>query len=124
MTDREVMQQALVAMGINQYTVAELAPHKVVMKFNDAITALRIALERKAEPICPDCKAAVLYECVACSSNNYPPPQQAEPVAQRQWVGLEAEEILNMFDVNNVYGSKWIEFARTVEAKLKEKNSD
>jgi hypothetical protein len=25
------------------------------------------------EPICPDCKAKVLYECVACSSNNYPP---------------------------------------------------
>ena len=33
------------------------------------------------EPICPDCKAAVLYECVACSSNNYPPQKQAEPVA-------------------------------------------
>jgi hypothetical protein len=26
-----------------------------------------------AEPTCPECKAAVLYECVACSSNNYPP---------------------------------------------------
>ena len=24
------------------------------------------------EPECPDCKAKVLYECVACSSNNYP----------------------------------------------------
>jgi hypothetical protein len=42
--------------------------------------------------------------------------------AQRPWVGLEAEEILDLFDRNNVYGSKWIEFARTVEAKLKEKN--
>ena len=41
---------------------------------------------------------------------------------KRPWVGLEAEEILDMFDRNNVYGSKWIEFARTVEAKLKEKN--
>ena len=49
--------------------------------------------------------------------------QQAEPVAQREWVGLEAEEILDLFDVNNVYGSKWIEFARTVENKLKEKNA-
>ena len=136
MTDKEVMQQALVAMGINQYTVSELAPHKAVMKFNDAITALRTALamhqvsefaqaqEQQAEPICPECKAAVLYECVACSSNNYPPQQQAEPVAQREWVGLTPEEILDLFDVNNVYGSKWIAFARTVEAKLKEKNSD
>ena len=79
---------------------------------------------RQAEPTCPECKAALLYECVACSSNNYPQSwQQAEPVAQRQWVGLEAEEILDLFDVNNVYGSKWIEFARTVEAALKEKNT-
>jgi hypothetical protein len=37
---------------------------------------------------------------------------------QRPWQGLETEEILDLFDRNNVYGSKWIEFARTVEAKL------
>jgi hypothetical protein len=42
--------------------------------------------------------------------------------AQRPWVGLTPEEILDLFDINNVYGSKWIEFARTVEAKLKERN--
>ena len=41
---------------------------------------------------------------------------------QRPWVGLTPEEILDLFDRNNVYGSKWVEFARTVEAKLKEKN--
>jgi hypothetical protein len=41
--------------------------------------------------------------------------------AQRPWVGLTPEEVLDLFDRNNVYGSKWIEFARTVEAKLKEK---
>ena len=41
---------------------------------------------------------------------------------QRPWVGLTPEEILDLFDRNNVYGSKWIEFVRTVEAKLKEKN--
>ena len=34
----------------------------------------------QAEPICPDCKAALLYECIGCSSNNYPPPQQDKPV--------------------------------------------
>ena len=39
------------------------------------------AAQQQAEPTCPDCKAAVLYECVACSNNNYPPKQQAEPVA-------------------------------------------
>jgi hypothetical protein len=168
-----------------------------------AITALREALEQpEQEPTCPKCKAAVLYECVACSNNNYPPrpEQQAEqcvgkdprcpcqdgdachykdcgdtkalpvPVAQpaqepvawavqacskmwrgefaeidakaeakriggtcvayplytaaaqRPWQGLKAEEILDLFDRNNVYGSKWIEFARTVEAALRSKN--
>ena len=49
-------------------------------------------------------------------------PEQ-RPVAQRPWVGLTTEEILDLFDSNNVYGSKWIEFARTVETKLKEKNT-
>jgi hypothetical protein len=44
--------------------------------------ALGMALAQpEQKPICPDCKAAVLYECVACSSNNYPPQKQAEPVA-------------------------------------------
>ena len=32
--------------------------------------------ERKACPVCPECKAGVLYECVACSSNNYPPQRK------------------------------------------------
>ena len=41
---------------------------------------------------------------------------------QRPWVGLTAEEILDLFDASNVYGSKWIEFARAVETKLKELN--
>ena len=129
------------------------------LKGQAAITALRTALEQQAEPVCPECKAAVLYECVACSSNNYPPQQQADPVAwmssdrawmwsdyskalaavahiprltliplyttppQRPWVGLTPEEVLDLFDINNVYGSKWVEFARTVENKLKEKSA-
>ena len=33
---------------------------------------------QRTEPVCPECKAGVLYECVACSSNNYP-PQRTEP---------------------------------------------
>ena len=41
---------------------------------------------------------------------------------QRPWVRLTAEEILDLFDATNVYGSKWIEFVRAVEAKLKERN--
>ena len=42
---------------------------------------------------------------------------------KHEWVGLTPEEILDVFDAENVYGSKWLEFARAVENKLKEKNS-
>jgi hypothetical protein len=42
---------------------------------------------------------------------------------QRPWVGLTAEEILDLFDATNVYGSKWIEFAREIEQLLKKKNT-
>ena len=42
---------------------------------------------------------------------------------QRPWVDLTPEEILDLFDSKNVYGSKWVEFARAVEAKLREKNT-
>jgi len=38
-------------------------------------------LELAQEPVCPECKAGVLYECVACSSNNYPAQPAQEPVA-------------------------------------------
>ena len=40
------------------------------------------ALAQRTAPACPECKAEVLYECVACSSNNYPPQRtEQEPVA-------------------------------------------
>jgi hypothetical protein len=41
---------------------------KLEVIFRQAIAELE-----SQEPVCPDCKAKVLYECVACSSNNYPP---------------------------------------------------
>lgn len=87
-----------------------------------AITALRTALEQQAEPICPECKAAVLYECVACSSNNYPPQQQAEPAAQRPWVGLTDEDFLEACQIAE-HGNYLVAFQR-IQIKLKEKNSD
>ena len=94
MTDlRQAAQQALVALeglfGLpNQWESGGVAVWRLGGSDapRQAITALRTALEQQAEPTCPDCKAAVLYECVACSSNNYPPKQQAEPVA---WQPIE-----------------------------------
>ena len=77
MNDREVMQQAL-------EKVADALPAYIDgVAAREYLAVIHKALEQQqAEPVCPECKAAVLYECVACSSNNYPPQQQAEPVAE------------------------------------------
>ena len=75
-TLRQAAQQALEA--LEAITRSVQSDHQAEIA-EDAITALRTALEQQAEPTCPECKAAVLYECVACSSNNYPTQQQAEP---------------------------------------------
>ena len=119
MTDKEAMKLALFALDIVkiQYTQSR--------HINEAITALkdrladpmrevqRLGQEIEQEPICPECKAKVLYECVACSSNNYPP--------QRTWVGLTDEE---MHECAGEY--PWtptgLKCVRTIEAKLKQKN--
>jgi len=42
------------------------------------VNALKEALAQRTAPACPECKAEVLYECVACSSNNYPPQRTEE----------------------------------------------
>ena len=63
------------------------------------------------EPVCPECKAGVLYECVACSSNNYPP--------QRTWVGLTRIELIKCGVLP--YGMSY-ELYQAIEAKLKQKN--
>jgi len=46
------------------------------------LTDVQQEMEAQQEPICPDCKAALLYECVACSRNNYPP--QRKPLTDEQ----------------------------------------
>ena len=125
MTDlRQAAQQALEALGSGNPYHQQLAA-----------TVLRTALEQQAEPVCPKCKAAVLYECVACSSNNYPPKQQAEP-PQRPWVGLTDEEILSTDPWEILRADPWMGTSdsninpyqillkvRTLEAKLKERNT-
>jgi hypothetical protein len=61
---RDMIVATLVREGINKHKARELADH----------------FAAQPEPTCPECKAAVLYECVACSSNNYPPKSEQEPV--------------------------------------------
>ena len=67
------------------------------------------------EPVCPACKAEVLYECVACSNNNYPP--------QHKWVDLTDEEIAQGNKESWVTKQAWESAVWWAEAKLKEKNN-
>ena len=127
MTDlRQAAQQALDAWdnptGMKRLCVAmdtlrsALAMHQV--------SDFAQAQEQQAEP--SQWRDMVVVNLVREGVNKHKARELADHFSappQRQWVGLEAEEILDLFDRNNVYGSKWIEFARTVEAKLKERNN-
>jgi hypothetical protein len=48
----------------------------------------------------------------------------APPAAQRQWVGLKNNELQPIADEYRILFGGWVEdFARAIEAKLKEKNT-
>ncbi len=51
----------------------------------------------------------------------FPDCEYLPPAAQRQWVGLTLEEILETY--RGPDGSDYVEYARAIEAKLKEKNT-
>ena len=71
---------------------------------------------------CPNCgkvaglHSSILQGCMCQYSMQAPP--------QRTWVGLTDEEVLNFQDiVPNTLSHDLIEFAKAIEAKLKEKNT-
>lgn len=141
-------------------TVKALSKTKEAIQVGKQAIA-QLALDAKAEnarelgldyePVCPECKAGVLYECVACSSNNYPPQRtEQEPVAwriwspdgdkqhlynevgdgeplythsQRTWVGLTDEEIEEGIKQSWVTEQAFQSAAWWAETKLKEKNT-
>jgi hypothetical protein len=93
---RDMVVVSLVREGVNKHKARELADH--------------FAAQQQAEPICPECKAAVLYECVACSSNNYPPQQQAEPVAREgfnDWWNGDYDDSENRFEKDSAAYWAW-----------------
>jgi hypothetical protein len=84
MTDKKAIAMALDALEtlmIERDSIYEKAITALKERLTDPMHEVqRLGQEIEQEPVCPDCKAKVLYECVACSSNNYPPPQRTEPL--------------------------------------------
>jgi len=130
----EAMKQALEFFESGNFVY----PTKIATDLRQAIAELE-----SQEPVCPDCKAKVLYECVACSSNNYPPqleqnfcprcgkrtndihtctpPQRSESSGKPSaWVGLTNEELTDLFYNTNLGQQSAV--AQAI-ALLKEKNT-
>jgi hypothetical protein len=127
MTDKEALKLALEALETevsidwtnnDEFNASAEKMHEAIAALKERLAehamreTQRLGQEIEQEPVCPDCKAKVLYECVACSSNNYPPPQ-------RTWVGLTDDDWKGLaYDTEFFAGAAW------AEAKLKEKNFD
>jgi hypothetical protein len=169
----EVLKQALKV--LEQLDGIDTETECVTIDVGDEIAFLHKAIAEleSQEPVCPECKAEVLYECVACSRNNYPPQhtlvgltdEAITPASrakerlirimgtfdlatghadtfdelldsleselrdvlgyyrqQRTWVGLTDEGEILAISNTMPYADRF-EFAKAIEAKLKEKNT-
>ena len=111
--------------------------------YEKAIAALKKQLAQpEQEPACPECKATVLYECVACSSNNYPPQRtEQEPTPEikykmividdlhpqgipvEQWVNPPQRTEPPQKKVWTFWDLSGGDITDAIKAKLKEKNN-
>jgi hypothetical protein len=66
------VQQLIALVRAQQITIDKL---EMALADHPMREVQRLGQEIEQEPVCPECKAKVLYECVACSSNNYPPKE-------------------------------------------------
>jgi hypothetical protein len=120
MSNREVMRQALEALkNSHPYSNSD----RDLDKHSEAITALRTALEQPEQEPYPEgnvvgpciCGSWPGGKCLKC-------PCITPPAAQRPWVGLTASTILNLMpsSIPAEHDGALMEFARDIEAKLKE----
>ena len=95
MTDKEAIKLALDALETevpidwtnnDEFNASAEKMHEAISALKERLLpdpmreVQRLGQEIEQEPTCPECKAEVLYECVACSSNNYPPKRtEQEP---------------------------------------------
>jgi hypothetical protein len=121
----EAMKQALEALE-----KAHPKPYnESVISHVEAITALRTAIAeaKKQEPVA---WANINKHGDITHTNNKRMPWSKTPLyttppaAQRQWVGLTDEDFENAFQETYIMGDSDLQdFAKVIEAKLKEKNT-
>jgi len=110
MTDREVMQQALEAL-IDAANVLS-AP-----MFADAADALRTALAQPEQEPVPEKEWVYGTPLLDSMTQDFVP-------AQRPWVGLDEDEIRELYGKDlNYRDGNYVRYAKSVEAKLKERNT-
>lgn len=137
---REAAQQALEALGhITRHfsrIPSTLADSEARGQAHAAITALRTAIEQAAEPVA----SAWIRDGVMVNAFPWPPgdprgrdedqywqgkgytasPLYTHP-PRREWQGLTMQEVKDLAGEDDIFGAI-IEFARAIEAGLKEKN--
>jgi hypothetical protein len=128
MNHKEVMQMALDALE----THAKQYPHMVKGYTVDAVQALRAALAQpEPKPVAWTTDLEFDYDTEIIpakekgrlgTSTNDIPLYTAPP--QREWQGLTDEEAGGIMEDLNAYGTRLDEYAKAIEAKIKEKNYD
>jgi len=114
MTDRELMQMALDAI---EAALSDDQPY--ISRSKETVEALRSRLaqpEPKYQPMHPELRK--MYEdYFDVAFEKLVPPQ-------REWQGLTDEEVIKLggLDKDSDYFGLWYDFARAIEAKLKQKN--
>jgi hypothetical protein len=128
MTKDEALRLALEALKEDRAWLETDAPTEVWEKNNEAITAIKAALEANNEPVAYLCENAVGHRYFRWKkpTSTYKPIPLYTAQLQRTWVGLTYEDMVKLQkDLYDAKGESVLPttFAMAVEAKLKEKNT-
>jgi len=132
MTKDEALRLAFEALELANYKVADYCNGYTIEEVDEAITAIKAALEAKDEPIAffdPQEKGfywAKPMKIIAPITVAVEPMPLYTTPPQRTWVGLTYEDMTKLQkDLYDAKGESVLPttFAMAVEAKLKEKNT-
>ena len=110
MTDRELMQMALDALE---------AEHSAIYGTSQTARAIKALRARLAQP---EQEPVAKYSDIISDGGLDPRNKFDTAPPQREWQGLTDEEQGQVAWACGAMSADWLEFARAIEAKLKEKN--